>query len=271
MGDKRGVLRMAALFFDVDGTLVDSYHDVRTITPALRGELARVQSLGHKIFLSSGRPRLLITPDLLEPGWDGLVLVNGGYVEMDGQSVHEERMGEELAHRVVDFLEDLGVEYLVACARAMYTRPDNSGMRAFFDQRHTGVFTFDFDLDEVLTRAIKMETLIPREERPRVTAQVAEALGPRISCDGHGGEGTFELYPTAISKATGIQVVLDRLGLGREDAYAFGDGTNDLEMIAYCGCGVAMGNADDEVKAAANLVCPPVWEDGLAQVLRQLF
>ena len=77
---------MAALFFDVDGTLIDSYHENRSISPVVRAELARVQALGHMIFLSSGRSRMLLTPALLEPGFDGLVLINGGYVEMDGES-----------------------------------------------------------------------------------------------------------------------------------------------------------------------------------------
>lgn len=262
---------MGALFFDVDGTLVDSYHGVRSITPAVRAELARVQGLGHKVFLSSGRPRLLLTPDLLEAGWDGLVLANGGYVEMGGQSLYEERMGTELARRLARYLEDLREPYLIACAREIYTRPENEAIRAFFEESHPGIFVLDFDLDEVLPRAIKMETLIPRAERPRVTQQVWEDFGGLISCDGHGGEGTFELYPTAISKATGIEVVLRNLGLTKADAYAFGDGTNDLEMIRACGCGVAMGNAEDAVKAEANLVCAPVWEDGVAQALRELF
>jgi Cof subfamily protein (haloacid dehalogenase superfamily) len=263
---------MAALFFDVDGTLIDSYHNNRRPSEALRAELARVQGLGHKIFLSSGRPRLLLTRELLEPGFDGLVLLNGGYVEMGGESLYEERMDLELAHGVIDFLEELGTEYLIACARNIYTLPTNRAMREFFSGGgHGDIFTYEFDVDQVLPQAIKMETLIPTEERPAVTARVAEVLGPKISCDGHGGEGTFELYPTAISKAKGIGVVLERLGLSVEDAYAFGDGTNDLEMIRYCGCGVAMGNAEDVVKDAADIVCAPVWEDGLAQVLRELF
>ena len=262
---------MAALFFDVDGTLIDSYHSSRHISQPVLDELARVQAQGHKIFLSSGRPRLLLTPELLDPGFDGLVLVNGGYVEMGGESIYEERMDLALAHKVIDLLEEMGTEYLIACARNIYTLPTNQAMRDFFSEGHGEIFTFDFDLEEVLPRAIKMETLTPTEDRPRVSALVAEVLGPDISCDGHGGEGTFELYPTAISKAKGVSVVLDRLGLGVEDAYGFGDGTNDLEMIRYCGCGVAMGNAEDVVKDAADIVCPPVWDDGLAQVLRELF
>ena len=65
--------------------------------------------------------------------------------------------------------------------------------------------------------------------------------------------------------------MLDRLGISVRDSYAFGDGTNDLEMIDFCGCGVAMGNAEEDVKAAADIICPPVWDDGLAQVLSELF
>lgn len=262
----------AALFFDVDGTLIDSYHNNRQITPAVMGELKRIQAMGHKIFLSSGRPRPLMTPELLEPGFDGMVLVNGGYVEYDGQSIHEERMDLELAHRVIALLDELGIAYLIACARNMYTLPTNQDIRDFFTfANHADIFTYEYDLDEVLPRAIKMETLPDVAGRERLTAIAAEVLGPAITCDGHGGEGTFELYPTAISKAKGIQKMLEYLDLDVSEAYAFGDGTNDLEMMRYCGVSVAMGNADDEVKAAADIVCPPVWEDGLAQVLRELF
>ena len=119
--------------------------------------------------------------------------------------------------------------------------------------------------------AIKVESLVPYEDQDRISAEAKEQFGGIIACDNHGGEGTFELYPTAISKAKGIEVVLDQLGLSAKDADAFGDGTNDLEMIEYCGCGVAMGNAQDVVKEAADIVCPPVWEDGLAQILAELF
>ena len=262
----------AALFFDVDGTLIDSYHDNRRITPALGAELARVQALGHKIFLSSGRSRLLLTPEVLEPGFDGMVLVNGGYVEMGGVSVYEERMDLDLAYRTVAYLEEHHCEYQLVTAGPIYTRRKNHTLRSFFSRiGHEEFFTFDYDLDEVLPKTIKFEAMVAREDRPRVTAEVGAVLGPQITCDGHGGEGTFELYPTAISKAKGISVVLEHLGIGTEDAYGFGDGTNDLEMIRFCGHGIAMGNAEDEVKAAADLVCPPVWEDGLAQVLHELF
>lgn len=261
----------SALFFDIDGTLIDSYHGKREISLPVRAELARVQELGHKLFLSSGRPRNLLTKEVLAPGFDGFVLINGGYVEMDGTSVHEERMELDLAHQTVAFLEELGCEYLIVAAERTYTKRSNQGLRDFFSEGHGDIFTYDYNLEEVLPRAIKMEALVERADRPRVTALAREQLGPLISCDGHGGEGTFELYPTAISKAKGIEVVLERMGIDVAHAYAFGDGTNDLEMIRFCGCGVAMGNAEPEVLEAADIMCPAVWDDGLVEVLRELF
>lgn len=261
----------SALFFDVDGTLIDSYHEQGFIAPAVLDELLRVQGLGHKIFLSSGRSRNLLTPELLAPGFDGFVLINGGYVEVDDQPLYEERMGVGLARRTVDFLEDLGCEYLIVSAKATYTKRSNTNLVEFFSRWHDGIFTFDYDLDQVLERAIKMEAIVEPERRPEVTALAQKELGSAISCDGHGGEGTFELYPTAISKAKGIGVVVERMGIDVRHTYGFGDGVNDLEMIRSCGCGVAMGNAEKPVKDAANMVCPPVWEDGLAVALRELF
>ena len=51
---------------------------------------------------------------------------------------------------------------------------------------------------------------------------------------------------------------------------AFGDQYNDLEMLQFAGCGVAMGNARDNVKAAADIVAPPNTEDGAAQIVEQI-
>ncbi len=261
----------SALFFDIDGTLIDSYHGCREMARPVLAELKRVQALGHKLFLSSGRSHNLLTPEVLSLGFDGLVLINGGYVEIEGTSVYEERMETDLARQTIAFLEDLDVEYLIVTAQATYTKRSNHSLRDFFWDGHGDIFAYDYDLDEVLPQAIKMEALVERSERPRVTALACEVLGEDISCDGHGGEGTFELYPTAISKAKGISVVLERLGIDVAHSFAFGDGTNDLEMIQFCGCGVAMGNAEQEVKDAADIVCPPVWDDGLVEVLQELF
>ena len=61
---------------------------------------------------------------------------------------------------------------------------------------------------------------------------------------------------------------MERYGLSREEIMAFGDGENDLSMIKLAGTGVAMGNGEACVKAAANYVTGSVFEDGVSQALR---
>lgn len=69
------------------------------------------------------------------------------------------------------------------------------------------------------------------------------------------------------SKASGIESILRHFGFCREECISFGDGGNDIEMLEYCGIGVAMGNADDEVKQHSDYVTTSVDEEGIEHAL----
>lgn len=70
------------------------------------------------------------------------------------------------------------------------------------------------------------------------------------------------------SKSKGIDHVLEYYGIALKDTMAFGDGGNDIPMLGHAGIGVAMGNASDEVKAAADYVTTSVDEDGIMNALK---
>ncbi|MDO4878833.1 MAG: Cof-type HAD-IIB family hydrolase [Neisseria sp.] len=72
------------------------------------------------------------------------------------------------------------------------------------------------------------------------------------------------------SKARGVRTVLDKLGLTADEAAAFGDGLNDMEMLNTVGCGVAVGNAHPDLKEVADYICPPAAEDGIWHALCDL-
>ena len=73
-----------------------------------------------------------------------------------------------------------------------------------------------------------------------------------------------------VSKAAGIDKLLVKMGLTLEDAIAFGDGLNDIEMLQAVGTSVAMGNGHEKAKAAATHIADHVDEDGLAKIMRLL-
>ena len=64
-------------------------------------------------------------------------------------------------------------------------------------------------------------------------------------------------------KGNAVNAVLKYYGFTKDEAIAFGDGKNDIEMLEAVGTGVAMGNAKDEVKSKANKICKSVEEDGV--------
>ena len=72
-----------------------------------------------------------------------------------------------------------------------------------------------------------------------------------------------ELISKVDNKATAIKQVIDYLGIDKKDTIAFGDSMNDYEMINFVECGIAMGNACNELKEAASRVCRSVDEDGI--------
>ena len=66
-----------------------------------------------------------------------------------------------------------------------------------------------------------------------------------------------------------MEILLREAGIPREHSVALGDSLNDMEMLAYAGLSVAMGNALDEVKGAVDRVTAPVLENGVAKAVRQ--
>ncbi len=77
----------------------------------------------------------------------------------------------------------------------------------------------------------------------------------------------LEFASPEVTKGTGLQFVAEHLGFTADQTVAFGDGENDIELLGWAGYAVAVANAHDRILALADLVCPPVGEEGVAQVI----
>jgi Cof subfamily protein (haloacid dehalogenase superfamily) len=81
----------------------------------------------------------------------------------------------------------------------------------------------------------------------------------------------LEIASPRVSKSQALAHLAERFGIRREEVIAFGDGMNDLDMLEWAGCGVAMGNAAEVVQATADRVAAPITEDGVARILEELY
>lgn len=121
--------------------------------------------------------------------------------------------------------------------------------------------------------ATEVSRVIVRD--PSATADDFVALASRLGLHGTdyvvGWTAWMDLTPMGISKASGLERVCGELGLSAADVLAIGDGRNDIEMLRWAGRGVAMGQAVEDVRAAADAVTETVNDDGAAVEIERWF
>lgn len=102
-------------------------------------------------------------------------------------------------------------------------------------------------------------------------ASTARAVVGSLATVTMSGPGTVELQPCGITKATGLALAAEHLGLGPRETIAFGDMPNDIPMFDWAARGVAMANAHPELKAVADEITASNEDDGIAVILERLF
>ena len=77
----------------------------------------------------------------------------------------------------------------------------------------------------------------------------------------------LEIASPKVTKGSGLQFLAEHIGFSPERTVAFGDGENDIELLEWAGFGIAVANAHERLIGIADYVCPPVTEEGVAQVI----
>lgn len=267
--------RLVAL--DIDGTLlrwVDGAGTVHgEVVPAVRDAVRRAHDAGAHVVLASGRSLHGMTPiadQLGLPDEDGerlwIVASNGAVVLRypPVEVVHEETFDASLAVRRVLELHPsalIGVE----------DRGNGYRVNRHFPEGELSGEMVITDVDEIVAEPVSR--VIIRD--PDATVEDFQWLARQLGLHGTdyviGWTAWMDLAPVGISKASGLAHVAAELGVDAGDALAIGDGRNDLEMFAWAGRSVAMGQAVDEVRAAADHVTERVDQDGAAVELDRWF
>ncbi len=263
-----------AVFVDVDGTLIDDYGQVPE--SALRA-VREARANGHLVFLCTGRSMVELTPSIHEVEVDGYVLSSGAYVQVGPDVLLEERLSPEAVRHVADFFDAHGGGYYFQASDGVYASPEARDLLrtivaasvasdpAFSEVDHgllTYVDTITVDVDPrtmAMTKAIFFESAVPLED---LRAEFQDFLIVPASVTVFGANAGEMTIP-GIHKATGIDVVLDHVGVGLADTIAIGDSYNDLEMLEHVAVGIAMGDAPRAVRDIADEVTTSTIEDGI--------
>lgn len=258
-----------AIFFDIDGTLLDGSRGIFHMSDNTRKQIRRLQRDGDFTFLASGRPFAFLYEDLLNFGFDGFILMNGACVRLHNQIIYQQPLPQEYVEGVCRICEKNQIEYILEGEKHVYLDRRFHHLDDFYTsfRMPRTFFVSDFSLHEITGKIFKME-FSPRNERQQKICRELAIPGmdflqdPRLNFHS-------ELYVKHNSKATAVLKILDHLNIDRQNSYAFGDGKNDIEMLGAVGHSFAMGNAAAEVKSIAKHVVSSVHDDGVAQGIAQ--
>jgi len=257
---------------DLDGTL---NNDEKRITEKTLQALLKAQKKGIRLALASARPSpgLYKERDILQMGDNGGILMsyNGGRIVEagSGKVLYETAMDPEITRSVLRFLQTLPVTPILDDGAQFYVT-DPQGYKVQYECWNNGMeCTRVEDLAEFLSFSpVKILMSVQPEALPAVQERIAAFLPEDLTVV-QTAPFYLEVIPKTINKGQGIRDICKVLGLDTSEVIAFGDAANDIPMLEAAGMGVAMGNAQQPVKAAADFVTASNNEDGIALALER--
>ena len=264
--------KIKLIVFDIDGTLLGSTHQ---ITDRTKNTIQKIRQQNISITLATGRNWCETESYARDLAVDGpLILCNGAAITtVDGNKIKSCLFPYEVIDLIIQISEKYSVSLMFFVDDIIYIKHNNR--HTPFNFKYALFLATEIDNWELLgekLHRIQKCMLIARGvsiDPLALDSELRAVLSGRIETS-HSAIGVLEVMPAGTSKGNALQEVSDDLGIGLESVMAFGDGNNDIDMLSTAGIGVAMANATMHAKASADLLVPPVDQNGPAQFLDYL-
>ncbi len=252
-----------AIFFDIDGTLID--HHCFQVPQSTKEALKTLKEKGIKLFIATGRSpqELKGIPSLDLNDFDGFITLNGQYCFNHQNPIFENPIDLHDIQTFIQLDQHLQIPLIFVHAHKLYASRINNDIEQALASVHIEVPPVE-DIHQAYDSPVYQ--VCPFCSKDVLDEKILPFLRHCQATRWH--EYGFDIVPTGGSKAYGIQKVLEYYHLTPEEAMAFGDGENDIDMLQSVKMGIAMGNADDQVKASATYTTSSVDQDGIYLALK---
>ena len=267
-------MKYKLLVLDVDGTLLN---DEREISKRTLAALLKVQQMGVRIVLASGRPTYGLMPlaKTLELGnYGGFVLsYNGCQIikAQNGEILFERRINPEMLPYLEKKARKNGFAIFTYHDDTLITdSPDNEYIKNEALLNNLKIIRED-EFSTAIDFAPCKCMLVSDKEKALIGLEQHWEKRLAGTLDAFRSEPYFlEVVPCGVNKANTLGALLEHLGVTREEVIAVGDGVCDVTMLKLAGMGVAMGHSQDSVKVCADYVTASNEEDGVALAVEKL-
>lgn len=254
---------------DIDGTIL---REDGVMNDPVIASVQRVRDAGHEVMLATGRSVAMTLP-ILE-----MLSITPEYVVCSNGAITLRRDAEAPSGYARDHVEAFDPSEVLTTIRgnlqsASYAVEDEDGMHRFtgsFPDGTLGVGSESVPFEELLTQQATRVVVISPDHEIEDFLSVVERMGLHKVSYNVGWTAWLDIAPDGVNKATALERVRALLGIPRSRVMAVGDGRNDIDMLEWAsveGRGVAMGQAPDEVVAAANERTASDVDDGAASLL----
>jgi Cof subfamily protein (haloacid dehalogenase superfamily) len=269
------------LFVDIDGTLMGAD---QTIPESAVAACRKARKNGHLLYICSGRPFGDIPDEVKTIGFDGIISAGGARIDIGGKTIAQFFMNAGTVVRIGDYLDSCKEAFLFELSDGA---AKNKSFKSFLEEARLSLT--EKPSKEAIDWIINFFSFnVPnlRDDFHRENVQKILFFGIRVSfadmVERFGGEceicrcsipflgtGGGEISPTGVHKGSALETVARHYGIPLSDTIAIGDSDNDRRMLERAGIGIAMGNADEALKAIAGHTTSSLEDDGFAQALRQ--
>jgi len=249
-----------AIFLDIDGTMVS--FETHCVPDNTKNALCEAQKKGVKVFVSTGRHY----SDIINLGdieFDGYITLNGAYCFVKNEIIYKKSISREDIEAFVRYEEKISP---IPC---FFIEADKISVNMKDEQIDQMMNLVKFPPRQIIPskyfigkEIFQMTAFFPAERQEEVMRHLA-------GCEATRWYPTFaDIVSNGVDKSIGLEKIGEYFGFSVDEIMSFGDGGNDISMIKYAGTGVAMGNANEEVKLAADFVTTSVDDDGVGNALR---
>lgn len=258
--------------FDLDGTLLDSHHE---ISEDNKKALKRLADEDCHIVIATGRPDMLVKEYLYKLELDTPVIsCNGAMIRqpISGQIFYQKYIPKAKALSVLQLCKDEGHIYMAYTKDAIITT-DNFRTR-YFEERNKTLdpscrtkFIIEHDIERISDVYDINKILIIEKDEEKY-----EVMKDRLKdFDGvtkvSSAKGFYDIMPLNTSKKNAIDQLIDHFNIKISDVVAFGDNYNDVDMLKHVGTAITTSNGVSEVKEVADYISIDHNDSGVAYAI----